>query len=123
MLLVDHGSKRKAANELLDEIRDRVRESMAEGIPVHSAHMEIASPSIHDGITLCVAGGAQHVIVVPFFLSPGRHVSSDIPNLVAKAAETFPGLTYEVRSHLGSHPALINVILELGKVENEVMAQ
>lgn len=111
ILLVDHGSKRAEANEVLKELRDMVSSRVSEEI-VHFAHMELAAPTIHDAFTRCIADGATHVVIVPFFLSPGRHVTTDIPSLSASAAESFPGITYEVRAHLGLHPLLVDVVLE-----------
>lgn len=112
ILLVDHGSKRTEANETLTELRELVSARLGAGEIVHYAHMELASPTILDGFTRCVADGAQHVVIVPFFLGPGKHVTIDIPALSASAAETFPGLTHEVRGHLGLHPLLVDVVLE-----------
>lgn len=111
ILLVDHGSKRAQANEMLLEIADMTRAKSA-GVPVHTAHMEIAEPSIADGMRACVDGGATHVVLVPFFLSPGRHATTDIPEIAAEAAALFPGVSYEVRPPIGTHPGVVDIILD-----------
>lgn len=110
LLLVDHGSKRAAANEMLSEVADMLRAKS--DIPVYTAHMEIASPTIAEGMQQCVEGGARHVIVVPFFLSPGRHSTTDIPNLASEAAAKNPKISYEVRPPIGTHPGIVDVILD-----------
>ena len=46
--------------------------------------LELAEPSIPDGIQRCIDAGATEVVVVPYFLSAGRHVSEDIPAEVEK---------------------------------------
>lgn len=79
--------------------------------------MELAAPSIADGFAACVTDGATHVLVVPFFLGPGRHVTRDIPQLAAAAAEGHPGVTYEVRPHLGVHESMVDVILERSGID------
>lgn len=110
LLVVDHGSKRAAANDMLSTIADMLR--LKTSIPVYTAHMEIASPSIADGIRLCVKDGITHIIVVPFFLSPGRHATADIPRLTAEACEAMPAVSYEVRPPIGTHSSIIDIILD-----------
>jgi sirohydrochlorin ferrochelatase len=111
IIVVDHGSRRAAANEMLNGVTDMVRHR-AGGIPVFGAHMELSEPSISDAYVAAVAGGANHVIVVPFFLAPGRHVTTDIPRLCEAAADLFPGVTYDVRPPIGTHPSIADVIVE-----------
>ena len=110
LLVVDHGSKRQAANDMLLEIGKMIRQKTS--IPVYTAHMEIASPTIEDGMRSCYEDGATHVIVVPFFLSPGRHSTEDIPNLASEAGSKFDGLTYEVRPPIGTHPRIVEVVMD-----------
>ncbi len=112
ILLVDHGSKRAAANDMLYEMRELVIARLGRHTIVHVAHMELAEPTIMDGFSKCVADGVSHIAVVPFFLAPGRHSTSDIPAMVKEAAEAFPGCTYEVREHLGTHPGLVDAVVD-----------
>jgi sirohydrochlorin ferrochelatase len=55
---------------------------------VFPAHMEIAPPSISDAVASCVAAGARKVVIAPYFLSQGRHITEDVPALAAAAAAT-----------------------------------
>lgn len=90
VVIVDHGSKRAAANDMLDGVVE-VYKSMVDSenvVCVTKAHMEIASPSIRDAVALCVDDyGVDLVVVAPFFLSRGRHIQEDIPRLVREAEE------------------------------------
>lgn len=111
LLLVDHGSRRREANDLLEQIAMMMRERFSLGI-VHYAHMELGEPTIQQGFDACVADGAQEVIVHPYFLGPGRHVGADIPELVKKAASRHAGITVRITDPLGVHPKIGEVILE-----------
>lgn len=66
-----------------------------------AAHMEIAEPTIEEAFDRCVAAGAQKVVLHPFFLSPGRHVTSDIPALMNAAAKRHPEVAWVVSEPLG----------------------
>ena len=103
ILLVDHGSRRAAANEQLEEIAGLVR-AREPGRIVHVAHMELAPPTIADGVAACVADGARDVVVHPYLLGPGRHSQEDIPALAEEAARDHPGV--------GVHESLVDVILD-----------
>ena len=63
--------------------------------------MELAKPSIGEAFDRCVAAGAQKVVLHPFFLSPGRHVTSDIPALMNSAAKRHPEVAWVVSEPLG----------------------
>ena len=77
---------------------------------VEPAHMELAEPSIATAFSRCVAQGATMVVVHPYFLSPGRHSTSDIPRLANEAAKEHDGVDFRVTDPLGLHPLLSEVI-------------
>ena len=111
ILLVDHGSRRPEANEQLESIAQLLRDRDPERI-VRVAHMEIASPTIAEGIAACVEEGAREIVVHPYLLAPGRHSREDIPSLAAEAAADHPGVTVRVSEPLGVHEKLVDVVLE-----------
>lgn len=111
LLIVDHGSRLEAANRMLLDVADVVRAKRPDLI-VHAAHMELAEPSIPQGIAACVRDGATEVIVHPYMLSPGRHATRDIPRIVEEAADAHPGVRITVTAPLGVHARIGDVILE-----------
>jgi sirohydrochlorin ferrochelatase len=111
LLLIDHGSRRKDANDLLAQIARLVQEMSSFKI-VHFAHMELAEPTIQQGFDACVSDGADAVIVHPYFLGPGRHSTSDIPRMVAEVAAKHPQVHFRITDPLGVHPKIGELILE-----------
>ena len=112
ILLIDHGSKRAEANEMLACMANLVQAMTGPGVIVEHAHMELAEPDIPAGFAACVARGATEVTAFPYMLSPGRHSTSDSPNLVAEAAAAHPGVTYRMTAAFGVHEKLGELILE-----------
>ena len=86
---------------------------------VVTAHMEMATPSIAQGFAQCVQQGARRVVVVPFFLAPGRHATEDIPNMVREAAEQWKGVSWEIGDVLGADPKLVDVVIERSGMEKK----
>ena len=78
VLVVGHGSRREEANQ---DVRQAAQQIRAHGrFPlVVAAFLEIAQPTIAEGFAQLVERGAKHIVVHPYFLSPGRHTRGDIP--------------------------------------------
>lgn len=110
LLLIDHGSRRAAANELLLTIAEDLRTRT--DAHVEPAHMELAEPTIAQAFDACVAAGATEVIAVPYFLSPGRHANEDVPRLVAEAAAKHPEVRFDVAPPLGPDELLMQLVLK-----------
>ncbi|KAK2661710.1 hypothetical protein Ddye_000284 [Dipteronia dyeriana] len=109
VIIVDHGSRRRESNLMLNEFVTMFRDKTGYPI-VEPAHMELAEPSIKDAFSLCVQQGANRVIVSPFFFFPGRHWHQDIPSLTAEAAKEHPDASYIVTAPLGLHELLVDVV-------------
>lgn len=109
VVIVDHGSRRASSNAMLEEFTRRFLDATAYPI-VEPAHMELAEPSIADAFKRCVERGARRVVVMPYFLSPGRHWHRDIPELTRAAAAEHPGVEFLVGSPIGLHPLMVGVI-------------
>jgi hypothetical protein len=105
VLLMDHGSKKEKSNARLQAMAklyqmtsngvddyDDDGTSTEPTIIVRAAHMEIATPSIHDGLKALKDLGVDEIICHPFFLSAdGRHVKEDIPEIIGVAIEDLWG--------------------------------
>ncbi len=111
VVVVDHGSRKAESNQLLLAVVDMFRTQSRLAI-VEPAHMELAEPSIAAAFAHCVAQGARTVVVFPYFLSPGRHWSEDIPRLTAEAAAAHRGVQHLVTAPLGLHELIGEVISE-----------
>lgn len=110
LILIDHGSVRAAANEMLERVADRVRARGAYDI-VRAAHMELAEPSLEHAFEACVGEGAERVVVHPYFLSPGRHSQSDIPRMTREAASKHPGVECYMTDPLGVDEKIVDLVL------------
>jgi sirohydrochlorin ferrochelatase len=111
LLIIDHGSKRTEANEMLKFVAAIIKKQKP-GLIVHVAHMELAEPTIEQGFEACVADGATDIIAHPYMLSPGRHAVSDIPGMVAEVAAKHPHVKFSVTKPLGLHKKIGEIILE-----------
>jgi sirohydrochlorin ferrochelatase len=111
ILIVDHGSRRQEANDMLEGVGEIVKKQRPDLI-VNIAHMELSEPTIAQGVQKCIEDGATEIIVHPYMLSPGRHATTDIPAMAEEAASASPDVAIRVTGPLGLHEKLGEVILE-----------
>jgi CbiX len=90
ILLMDHGSRNQGSNDRLHEVARLYQESVdQEQFVVAAAHMELASPTIPEGLKTLLDQGVEEVVCHPYFLSAqGRHVSEDIPEIINGAIDS-----------------------------------
>lgn len=114
VVLVAHGSRREASNQ---EVRELAQQLAALAGPmfaaVHCGFLEIASPSIPEALLNCIANGSREIIVLPYFLSQGRHVAEDIPAQIALVTAQHPHINITTAPYLGSSPLIGTVLLSL----------
>lgn len=111
LVIIDHGSKRREANDMIHDVVKSVQEQNPD-IIVSGAHMELAEPTIEDGINKCLQKGAKEIFAQPFMLSPGRHVTKDIPEIVLEIAKKHPSIPIKIGSFLGLNKSIAKIILE-----------
>jgi len=113
LLIVAHGSRREGSNEEVRQLAQRIAENQrCQFDEVSAAFLEIAEPSIPDGVEQCILRGATDVVVFPYFLAAGRHVVDDIPEQVSPVQVKYPEVAIRIATHLGKSEALPDIILE-----------
>ncbi len=109
LLLIAHGSRRAEANAELVSICDALR-SRGRYALVQPSYLELAEPNIAAGGAICVNAGATEVILLPFFLSPGKHVVEDLSSARDDLRRTFPSVKFSLAAALGKHPLILDAL-------------
>ena len=111
LLLIAHGSRRKASNEEVMELGNVMTKQFGEEYPiVETAFLELADPLIPDAIDTCVNKHATDIHIVPYFLAAGRHVANDIPSEVETARSKYPGVNMTLYPHIGGSSMMPTLI-------------
>ncbi|MBI4848319.1 MAG: precorrin-8X methylmutase [Nitrospirae bacterium] len=114
ILIAGHGSPKKGANNL-EHVAKLLHNTIHPGCGDHcvrAAYLQFAQPDIMEAIKGCVKDGARKIIIHPYFLSSGMHVTTDIPAIIKEAGETFPGVELVYTEPLGIHGKLAQIVLE-----------
>ena len=115
LVLVAHGSRRESSNEEVRQVAAKLAEQAGpDGSGryqmVHAAFLELAEPLIPAGVQCCIDNGMEEVVVLPYFLSAGRHVVEDIPSEVAKVNNN-TGASIRIAPYLGAAKGLSDILL------------
>lgn len=111
IVLIDHGSRSEEANASLETVVELVRSRVGEGVVVTHAHMDLAKPTLAEAVDAMVQAGAKEIVVVPYFLAPGRHSREDIPKQVTDAQLAHPHTLFVLAEPLGPHALLAELAL------------
>ena len=112
ILLVSHGSRSSKTKEEVQRLVEVLKIKTSMKICEY-AFLEIESPSIPEGIDLCVNKGAGEVVVVLNFLNSGRHVDQDIPAIVQAAREQYPQIKFTITPPVGQHAQISDLFVDL----------
>jgi sirohydrochlorin ferrochelatase len=109
VLLIAHGSRNAEANA--DTVA--LAEALSGRYPIAVASfLELAAPDIDTGGAECVARGATRVILLPHFLSAGRHVRRDLAAARERLAARFPTVEFLLAEPVGTHALLVEVLAQ-----------
>jgi len=118
LLLIAHGSRVSTSNDEVLELRRRLAERLGTAFDrVDCAFLELASPSMEQAIDDCIAQGCHALTLLPYFLTAGRHISTDIPAIVTRKQAQFPQVSIHMAPYLGQADELIETLagLALGR--------
>lgn len=106
IVLVGHGSRRKAANEQFEKLA----ESIAAKLPqfrIHWGYIEIAKPHISD-VLMDLGKSSFDIVIVPVMLFNAGHVKNDLALILDDIRSQYPGIKISLSSALGQTHHLVN---------------
>ena len=115
VIILFHGSRAEGSGELVHRIITEVRRRGHFGI-VAEAFLQNATPGLRESVSFCIQQHAEKIVVVPFFLQLGTHVTADIPLLVDEIRHGNPEIEIALTEPVGAHPLLVDVILDLATI-------
>lgn len=118
VLLVAHGSRVPESNSEIEGLAARLAGNVEPGLAVAHAFLELARPSIPEAIDALARTGARRIVLIPYFLSAGRHVAEDIPAIAADARERHPGLIIEITGHFGAQERVPELLAAMISANN-----
>lgn len=111
LIIVAHGSRKVSSNSEVILLGENVKPLVdAQYDVVKTAFLEFAEPSLEESIIACVEAGVRHIVILPYFLASGNHVTRDIPAVVEQMKIMHPKVKIELKEHLGSAAGMATLL-------------
>ena len=115
LLVVAHGSRKKVSNIEIHQLANNISLKSEIFDIVEACFLEIAMPSIPDGIQSCVEKDASEILIMPYFLAAGMHVIEDIPAIVDKERSKHEGVVIKTLPYFGSSSVIVDILRTLAE--------
>lgn len=111
-LLISHGSHSSKTRTEIVRLVKKIKARSGFRI-FEYAFLEIAKPTIPEGIGRCVRKGAESITILLNFLNSGKHVDKDIPQMIKEARARYPYVRFQITPPLGQHFKIQDLFLDL----------
>ncbi len=111
IVIISHGSPRAETNRGFESLVARVAARLPE-YEIAPAFFSIVRPDIGDQVAALASRGAKRILLLPYFLYSGQHVTVDIPVLLDECRRRFPHLVLDFLPTLENDPVLENLLVE-----------
>lgn len=109
IILLGHGSRVQQASDDMERIATTLRDRY--GYPrVECCFMSRLGPHVPETLRTLVAAGEARILVIPYFLHTGVHLRLDIPELLQREAQKYPGVRVQLGAHLGFDDVLVTLV-------------
>lgn len=105
-----HGSRIDSANASVHSMAAALEQ---EGYsPAVAAFLELAHPDLAEAVGLLASRGVRRIIVLPYFLTMGIHLTRDLPRIARELESIYKEVEVIVTEPLDGHPALLQILRE-----------
>lgn len=111
LILIAHGSRRAASNTEVQALSEQLARRVAGRYnDVNCAFLELARPSIPEAIDAAVLTGNTKIVVLPYFLACGNHISQDIPEIIAAKQAQHASVRIEIKPYVGAASGMLDLL-------------
>lgn len=116
LVIVAHGSRRDASNDEVTALGQSVKELQGSNYhTVLTSFLEFASPSLEESLLNSISDGVSEIVILPYFLASGNHVTRDIPEIIQKIQDIHPHVKISLKEHLGSAAGMVKLLGDMAK--------
>lgn len=112
VIILSHGSRLKKANKDLDKVVKDVKSKTGLKM-VMPAYLQFCQPDLTKSIKNLVLKGCRKIIIMPFFLFNGNHVTKDIPAIIKEERVKSPDVDFVLKKSLSRDERLSDIVSEI----------
>ncbi|HUA63967.1 MAG TPA: CbiX/SirB N-terminal domain-containing protein [Verrucomicrobiae bacterium] len=111
IIVFAHGSRVESANQAVRSVAAELARAGGYTL-VEAAFLELGQPDLVAAAAGLLHRGADRLIVLPYFLTPGLHMERDLAPLIARISAAHPGIEVTAAPSLDGHPGLVQALLD-----------
>lgn len=111
LLFIAHGSRSEQSAQENKKLALEIAEQSGISV-VEYAFLELQSPSIFEAADACMKRGAREIIVLQHFLNSGRHILTDIPEILAELQKKYTEVAFHKMPPIGLHKDILKLYLD-----------
>ena len=112
IIILSHGSKVKKANATLDKIVRSIRQKTGLDSVV-PAYFQFCQPDLERSVKVLVSKGHRTIVIIPYFLFNGNHVTRDIPPIIEKVRAKYPERDFVYTRTLGEDTRISDIVRDM----------
>ena len=111
VVVLGHGSRLKKANTLIPEIINGLKRTLGLS-KIYPAYLQLAKPDLGQSLEKLAKAGCRRIIIIPFFLFVGNHVSRDIPEIIEQEKKKYPDVRFIYTENLGEDSRIADIVAD-----------
>ncbi|MEO0408173.1 MAG: sirohydrochlorin chelatase [Cyanobacteria bacterium P01_A01_bin.135] len=108
VLLIGHGSRSPQGRQNVLDFA-AAYQALDQGRPVVPCFLELAEPTIQQGVDTCVEQGYTDLSALPVLLFAARHNKFDVTGELDRARQRHPQVTFHYGRHFGITPTILDL--------------
>ncbi|MBI5417576.1 sirohydrochlorin cobaltochelatase [Candidatus Poribacteria bacterium] len=117
IIILAHGSKLEKANKTISDLIKNIKTGQ-EWDHVLPAYLQFNNPTLTQTIEKLITKKCNKIIIVPFFLFNGNHVTFDIPEIINQEKKKYKNTKFIFTQNIGSDNKISEILINR---INEVM--
>lgn len=114
VIVLAHGSRGERGKSEVPEVLNRItrglRPLLSQDIEIIGAALQFNKPDLAEAAGLLIEHGAQQVIIAPYFLFTGRHLTEHLPENLENLRRAYPQAQFRVTGNLGLQDYFIELV-------------
>jgi len=116
IVILAHGSRgEKGMGEVVDSLgrlTRGVRAFLPDDVEVVGAALQFNHPDMNEAIDFLLSRGTDRVVIVPYFLFSGRHITEHIPEIIGGLKSVHPDKEFILADNLGLDEYFIDLMAQ-----------
>ena len=112
VIILGHGSRCNGNDAAIKRVVEAMKRSSSHEI-VEFAFLQYVQPTPAEALDRCIMQGAKEIVIVPYFMQAGTHVTKDIPDFLVKSRAQHPECNIRSTDYVGAHPLMTQIVIDL----------